>query len=89
MHNGFDKCKIQWQYGCWFNMELRYGRMTLVSFDKVFQHFEKEYISLILELSQMELKWVQYFDYLRSNNKILWNSGNLLSSSYCKLFAWH
>jgi hypothetical protein len=41
----------------------------LVSFDNVFQQFEKECISLILELSQMELKWVQYFDYLRSNKK--------------------
>jgi hypothetical protein len=40
----------------------------LVSFDKVFQQFEEEYIFLILELSQMELKWVQYFAYLRSNN---------------------
>jgi hypothetical protein len=39
-----------------FIKELRYGRMTLVNFDKVFQQFEKEYISLILELSQMELK---------------------------------
>ncbi len=45
--------------------------MTLISFDKVFQQFEKECISLILELSQMELKLVQYFDYLRSNKKIL------------------
>jgi hypothetical protein len=40
-----------------FIKELRYGRiMTLVSFDNVFQQFEKECISLILELSQMELK---------------------------------
>jgi hypothetical protein len=39
-----------------FIKESRYGRMTLVSFDKVFQQLEKEYITLILELSQMELK---------------------------------
>jgi hypothetical protein len=39
-----------------FIKELRYGRITLVSFDKVFQQFDKEYISLILELSQMEFK---------------------------------
>jgi hypothetical protein len=47
----------------------------LVSFDKVFQQLEKEYITLILELSQMELKWVQYFDYLRSNNNKIMKLG--------------